>query len=140
MGKIRRGQPFIWLQGDELQGKADKCDCVLTFKGDDPAFYLCPMHEAAHDLYAACLAAHEWFQNETTGLFPNLSLLKRLQGLILQLKDAIDRAEGKKPFEEEEPEIKDGGYLCAECQKPLPSWQAEGSLCPECELKQGREA
>ncbi|MFB3816174.1 MAG: hypothetical protein ACE147_00805 [Candidatus Methylomirabilales bacterium] len=38
--------------------------------------------------------------------------------------------------EEQEPEIDDGiGGHCGNCEAPLPSYQADGSLCPTCEAE-----
>jgi len=53
-------EPYIWLQDDETQGRAD-CGCTLNadgWKGDEAgaALFLCPLHEAAADLLGACKA------------------------------------------------------------------------------------
>jgi hypothetical protein len=50
-------EPDIWLQDEESQGRAD-CGCILNadgWKGDEAgaAFFFCPLHAAASDLYLA---------------------------------------------------------------------------------------
>ena len=37
--------------------------------------------------------------------------------------------------DEIEPDVDDGCYLCANCERPMPSYHGDGSLCPECELR-----
>ena len=37
-----------------------------------------------------------------------------------------------------EPEIHDGGYLCANCEATMPPYHAQGSLCPACEMDPDR--
>ena len=56
----------IWLQEDEANGIAD-CGCLLMaeFQGDDhghngcPAFWFCPLHRAAADLFKALREARQ---------------------------------------------------------------------------------
>ena len=50
--------PDIWLQDDEVEGKAD-CGCrlVTAHDGSGPALWFCPMHRAATALYDAAVKA-----------------------------------------------------------------------------------
>ena len=88
--------PWIWLQVEETFGKADACACRLDAGGPDgdnsgAAFYMCPLHEAAADLLAACketLPAIRWGM---THQFGNLSQWRDCEQLLLA---AIAKATG----------------------------------------------
>ena len=87
MAKSKTGEPWIWLQNTEEDGQAE-CGCTMIRDWDgDPAFFPCPLHDAAPRLLRACKAAEDLLSELADGGAenPELDILKA----------AIAKAEGK---------------------------------------------
>lgn len=116
-------KPEIWLQENEASGHFDNCACRLEAEyaeegtNGSPAFFMCPMHQAAADLLKACKAAgkrwgrlHDMISDLVedgkinAALFPDdydaivLTLTKCVEADAVVTK-AVSKAEPKKPGE-----------------------------------------
>jgi len=91
-------EPYIWLNEEEVDGLAD-CGCSLNrdYKSsDNPAVFLCPLHEAAGKLLEAAKEMISQFIGEGESIkMPVMSALA-IQPSILKLKEAISKSEGKR--------------------------------------------
>ena len=89
-------EPCIWLNEAEVDGLAD-CGCSLNrdYKSsDNPAFFFCPLHEAAEELMEAAKEAiadledlSESGMKSILGGFPSIRIMEKLF-------NALAKAEG----------------------------------------------
>lgn len=67
----------------------------------------------------------DWDDPESPEARAALAEAERLDAIYadIEQREADERDRGER----------EGGGLCGECERGLPSWQQHGSLCPECE-------
>ena len=80
----------IWLQEGEQTGKADGCACRLIRNhagSEDPAFVMCPVHEAAPELLAVCeKMVDDWHDDDNNMDRPEPKYLEMARAAIAKAK------------------------------------------------------